>query len=181
MATMSSSLVLTPEETYILQEEGIIGVEILGKHKVSVALLSLPSSPLNSASASSTSGRSTSVRLRSFDPSTKASLDLPTDIEGIAALEYLGFARMVAGDVFERYAKRPNPQQNSDGILEYAFGELNRLKAQPSLQDIPPRQVMNTLGISNELQDALLNPRFAQLFESQTLSLLAQGQYEHEI
>jgi hypothetical protein len=166
---MSFSLALIPEETYILQEEGIIGIEILGKRKVSVALLSLPSSPPNSASASSTSSCSTSVRLRSFNPSTKASLDLPTDIEGVAALEHLGFTRKVAEDVFERYAKRPNPQQNPDGIPEYAFGELNRLKAQPSLQDIPPRQVMNTLGISNELQDALLNPRFTQLFESQTL------------
>jgi hypothetical protein len=166
---MSSSLALIPEETYILQEEGIIGVEILGKRKVSVALLSLPSSPPNSASASSTSSRSTSVRLRSFDPSTKASLDLPTDIESVAALEHLGFTRKVAGDVFEPYAKRPNPQQNPDGILEYAFGELNRLKGQQSLQDVLPSQVMNTLGISNELQDALLNPRFTQLFESQTL------------
>lgn len=100
---------------------------------------------------------------------TKASLDLPTDIESVAALEHLGLIRKVAGDVFERYAKRPNPQQNADGILEYAFGELNRLKAQLSLQDIPPRQVMNTLGISNELQNTLLNPRFTQLFESQTL------------
>jgi len=167
---MSSSLALIPEEIYILQEKGIIGVEILGKRKVSAALLSLPSSLPNSASASSTSSRSTLIRLRSFDPSsTKVSLDLPTDIESVAALEHLGFTRKVARDVFERYTKRPNPQQNPDSILEYAFGELNRLKAQPSLQDIPPRQVMNTLGISNELQDALLNPRFTQLFESQTL------------
>ena len=42
-------------------------------------------------------------------------MDLPTDIESVAALEHLGFTRKVAGDVFERYAKRPNPQQNPDG------------------------------------------------------------------
>jgi hypothetical protein len=37
--TMSSSLALIPEETYILQEEGVIGAEIMGKRKVSAALL----------------------------------------------------------------------------------------------------------------------------------------------
>jgi len=165
---MSSYLALIPEETSVLQEEGVIGVEILGKRKVSAALLGLPS-PSSSASISSTSSRLASIRLRNFDPSTEASLDLPTDIESVAALEHLGFTRKVAGDVFERYAKRPDPQQNPDSILEYAFGELNRLNAQPWLQDLPPRQAMTTIGISNELQDALLDSRFTQLFKSESL------------
>lgn len=50
----------------------------------------------------------------------------------------------------------------------YALADLGRLEFQP-LRDLPAAQAMAGLGVSAELQSALTDPRFTQLFRSQPL------------
>jgi hypothetical protein len=49
-------------------------------------------------------------------------------------------------------------------FVDYAFGRLAMLD-----EDKPPREAMTALGITEELQEALTDPKFSQLFNSQTL------------
>jgi hypothetical protein len=68
--------------------------------------------------SSSTSGSSASVRIRLFDASTKPPFDLPEEFESVASLEFIGYTRLAAGEIFARWANRPDPQQNPDSLLQ---------------------------------------------------------------
>ncbi len=68
--------------------------------------------------SSSTPGSSASVRIRLFDASTKAPFDLPEEYESVASLEVIGYTRRAAGEIFARWANRPDPQQCPDSLLE---------------------------------------------------------------
>jgi hypothetical protein len=81
----------------------------------------------------------------------------------------LGFTQQVAGDIFQRWTTRPIPNPNR--ILDYAFGDLNRLKSS-SLRDKEPKAAMDAIGIATELQNALLDPRFTRIFNCQSLLYL---------
>ncbi|KAI9832766.1 MAG: hypothetical protein M1819_003986 [Sarea resinae] len=159
MAT--SPFALDPEESRVF-----LSGPTNGKRKVSAALLSPPSSHRSSSSSSSNS--STSIRIRPFDPSTKAPFDLPEDTESVACLEFLGYTRKVAEDIFKRWTGRPDPERNPDDLIQYALSYLGRLFFQP-LKDLPATQAMTGLEISDELQAALTDPHFSQIFRSQTL------------
>jgi hypothetical protein len=50
----------------------------------------------------------------------------------------------------------------------FALGNLGRLHLE-LFNDIPATQAMRALGLSNELQTSLLDPRFSQVFQSEKL------------
>jgi hypothetical protein len=85
----------------------------------------------------------------------------------VAGLEFLGFTTEKAAEILARFESRPD-DQCPDGIFDYAQGEIARLNS-AVFRDLPPAQAMALLGISESLRDALLDPKFKQLFDSQTL------------
>jgi hypothetical protein len=92
---------------------------------------------------------------------------LPESIESVAGLEFLGFTTEKAGEILARFESQPD-DQCPDGIFDYAEGEIARLNS-AEFRDLPAAQAMALLGISESLRDALLDPKFKQLFDSQTL------------
>ncbi|KAH7408883.1 hypothetical protein BKA64DRAFT_595504 [Cadophora sp. MPI-SDFR-AT-0126] len=156
---------LSQEEIKALEDDRVLlSGPVNGKRKVSAALLTPPSTQ---GSLSSGSTSSASVRVRAFNHS-QAPFDLPESDESVAAVEWCGFTRTKAGEIYSRWLSRPNPQQNPDGLLEYMIGEINRLNMQPWNQ-APIEQAMTALGVSDELQSVLTSPVYRQIFLSETL------------
>lgn len=154
-------LTLSSEEIRGLEEEAIIlDAPQNGKQKVSAALLSPPS---NGRQIPTSSSPSASVHYRAF--ARTAPFDLPETLESAATYEFLGFTTKTADKIFARWAARPGGDKNPEGgILEYALGHIGM-----SLRNLQPAQAMSILGISEELQNVLMDPQFKKIFESETL------------
>ncbi|KAL3422114.1 hypothetical protein PVAG01_06270 [Phlyctema vagabunda] len=164
----STDVRLDREESQVLEEELIfLSKPTNGKRKVSAALLSPPSTSTSHSSIGS-SNSSAFVQIEAFDPSSVAPFYLPESAESVAALEFIGLTRRVAGDILASWVNRPNPDQNPNDLFQYVVSYLGKLHVQP-LVDLPAPQAMMELGISSELQTILLNPRFTQMFRSETL------------
>ena len=136
---------------------------VAGKRKVSTALLGPRSS--NSSSVSSSSSTSASVRTVSF---TSASFDIPIAPRSIAALEFIGFNNPTATAIYNRWESRPNPNINPDDLINYAYTNIGILRM-PYYQNYRPRQAMTMLGLTQNLQDALMDLQFTKIFWTEGL------------
>ncbi|KAL2060561.1 hypothetical protein VTL71DRAFT_9202 [Oculimacula yallundae] len=96
----------------------------------------------------------------------QASYKLPESIECVAAVEWCGFIRSKAENIYENWTTRPD--QCPDGLIDYMTAAATRLKMEP-LISLPPAEALVELGISEDLRSALLDSKHAQLFRSQTL------------
>ncbi|KAF2012744.1 hypothetical protein BU24DRAFT_395869 [Aaosphaeria arxii CBS 175.79] len=106
-----------------------------------------------------------SVRFCSYSDSKHNQwYEFPTAYESSAALEHIGFTPAAAEEIFQNYLERPSPNENPDSLLDYAYGHM----ARPRLPD-DPRQMMTVFGIRTDIQDAILDPAFEQIFETETL------------
>ena len=170
MATpLDEELKLSPEETQALEEDLVFlssnTPSTSGKRKVSGALLTPPSSQ---GRVSRSSSNSASVRFRSFSSLPDFTLDLPQSAISIAALEFIGFTAETAADIFRRFTSRPNPDNNPDDLLDYVHGHTLMLSID-SYQHCPPAQAMTQIGLTQQIQDAILDPRFSAIFGTKTL------------
>jgi hypothetical protein len=159
---------LSLEETQALEKDLVFlssNISTSGKRKVSGALLSPPSSQ---GRVSRSSSNSASVRFRSFSSSSDFTLDLPQSAFSIAALEFIGFTAETAADIFRRFTSRPNPDNNPDDLLDYVHGHTLILSTN-SYQHYPPAQAMTQIGLTQQIQDAILDPRFSAIFGTETL------------
>lgn len=182
---------LTADEVQVLERAGIFkGNPSGGKRKVSVRLLS-PSyygDASGSVSSSSSGAPSASVRLVGFvSPPSDKVFELPTDQESIAALEFMGFTQATAQDIYQRWETRP--EQYPYSFLEHAAGQFE-LRSRGDLSDTDFMTVSQNLtgisfwkimeettdkiklqmvGLKKELQDAILDPRFANIFDTEDL------------
>lgn len=178
---MVPEFTLLPEEIKLLEEQQIfLGPLENGKRKVSSSILSPPSSqgsqgvfpsPHSSSSPSNAAiaGASASIRFRNFNPSTMTTINLPESSDSIACIEYLGYTRSKAEHILR--IKQRAGEDHPDSLWDFAFGYLKYWPVwQLPIQD-SPREIMTKLGLTEELQDTLLNfdPQFRQVFESQDL------------
>ena len=82
---------------------------------------------------------------------------------------FLGFTKKTASEIFARWTVRPGCDKNLEGgSLEYAIGHIGRLST-PLLRELQPPQAISILGISEELQNILMDIQFKKIFESETL------------
>jgi hypothetical protein len=160
---------LTPEETQALEEDLVFlsstTPSTSGKRKVSGALLTPPSSR---GRVSRSSSSSVSVRFRSFNFSPDFTLDLPQSAISVAALEFIGFTTETAADIFGRFTSRPRPDINPDDLLDYIHGHTLILSTD-FYRQYPPAQAMTQIGLTQQMQDAILDPRFSTIFGTNSL------------
>jgi hypothetical protein len=160
---------LSPEETQALEEDLVFlssnTPSTSGKPKVSGALLTPPSSQ---GRVSRLSSSSASVRFRSFSSSPGFTLDLPQSAISVAALGFIGFTAETAADIFKRFTSRPNPDINPDDLLDYIHGHTLMLFT-GSYQHCLPAQAMTQIGLTQQIQDTILDPRFSVIFGTKTL------------
>jgi hypothetical protein len=170
MATLpDEEFQLSLEETQALEKDLVFLSSNIpstsGKRKVSGALLTPPSSQ---GSVSGSSSSSASVRFRSFNSSPDFTLDLPQSAISIDALEFIGFTAETATDIFKRFTSRPDPDINCYDLLDYVHGHTSILST-ASYQHYPPAQAMTQIGLTQTMQDAILDPRFSTIFGTETL------------
>ncbi|KAF7898953.1 uncharacterized protein EAF01_008166 [Botrytis porri] len=179
---MSFSLVerLTPEEFQILEQEEIIGASIDGKRKVSVGRLNQENGD-GSAPSSLSSGSIASIRVLHKTVGSLESFELPESLECVALVEYLGYTRTKAAEIFARWIIRPDQHSNPYSLQEklltfilstYALVELCNLERAP-LRDLldRPTEAMRRIGISEEMVDCMMAPEHKAIFETETLTV----------
>ena len=155
---------LESEDIALLEQERII-IQAGGKRTVSGAYLSPPSS-LSSTSLSSAGSSPVSLRLWRFtDPSPKY-INLPLEEVSVSALEWIGFNNETAEKIISHYASRPDPDQNPDELLDYVYSHV-RGKSQQ--QDRPAIETMASMGLRQDFQNALTDPRFESIQGTETL------------
>lgn len=161
---------LSQEDLSALQEDGVLlpGPQA-GKRKISASfLLTPPSSGSSSATSTISSNKSTaSVRYCDTHPHQDVP-DFPDKQESAAALEYIGLQPATAKEIFDRWQSRPDPDQNPDELLDYVYGHISRLK-QTSWQGYSDAEALQKLGVAPWLRSVLLDPRFKDIYETETL------------
>ncbi|KAF7872205.1 hypothetical protein EAF04_003130 [Stromatinia cepivora] len=167
---------LDPEEIEILESEQIISASVNGKRKVSTGLLTVPKAQasqlltLRSLGPEISDGSTTSSNpARQRLPSIK-DFELPENLECVALVEFLGYTRTKAAEIFTRWAARPDPESNPYSLKKYAITELINLERAPIREILhQPAEAMRSLGISNEMIDSMTAPEHKDLFEAETL------------
>ncbi|CAN8098057.1 unnamed protein product [Discula destructiva] len=158
----------TANELQVLEQAGIFkGTPSDGKRKVSARLLSpFDSDSYGSLSSSSSGASSASLRLKGFiSPSFDKDFELPMDQESVAALTFMGFTQTTAQEIYQRWATRPDPEQYPYSFLEHAVGQFEHRNQ----GDLSHADFMTKIGLNKEFQDAIMDPRFASIFGTETL------------
>lgn len=161
---MASSL--TPEQESALEEVRLIFKPTTsGKRKVSAALLSPP----DSAYSSGASSKSGSVRFQSFSSSSSdLTLDLPETANSIEGLEFIGFDHKTATHVFRTYDKYKSIESDDDDFFSFVHGHIIMINSS-KFAGSSERESMTNLGIRQAVQDAILDPNFTQVYNTETL------------
>ena len=163
-----ASIVFSYEETRALEEDYIFfPLTTPGKRKISGALLSPPANQ-GSGSLSSSSSSSASVRYKSFNSSTNFTLDLPQSAVSVEALEFIGFTTQTADEIFARFTSRPNPDNNHDDLIDYVYGHV-RILTTEAYQHYATAQAIAQIGLTQQVQDAITDPRFSTILGTETL------------
>jgi len=84
----------------------------------------------------------------------------------VSALEWIGFNNETAEKIISHYASRPDPDQNPDELLDYVYSHV-RGKSQQ--QDRPAIETMASMGLRQDFQNALTDPRFESIQGTETL------------
>jgi hypothetical protein len=161
--TSSQHSPLTLEEELAMKDAGYIpGPPVDGEREVSAAISTAPSSEPEIHSENSNSGSTPTMTVRMIETPAPAKTSLPDQLYSVATLEEMGFIRPVAEEIFSRWVSQD--EQDPAEFIDYAFGHLAMLD-----DDKPPRDAMTALGITEELQEALTDPKFSDMFDSETL------------
>lgn len=115
---------------------------------------------------SSSSSSSASVRTWNFQQSA-LDTEIPIEEESPAVLEYLGFERSTANEIFERFVGRPEPGQCPDGLLDYAYGQIAALGTRYYEMDI--QEAMAQVGLTEQIRSAIADPAFSDLLWTRDL------------
>ena len=95
-------------------------------------------------------------------------MDLPQSPISVAALEFIGFTAETAAEIFRRFTSRPDPNINPDDLLDYVYGHTLILNTD-RYRDYPPAQAMRQIVLTQQMQDAILDPQFSKIFGTETL------------
>ncbi|EXJ86730.1 hypothetical protein A1O3_03684 [Capronia epimyces CBS 606.96] len=94
--------------------------------------------------------------------------ELPESSHSQSALEFIGFNPSMAKTIYERWLQRPDADQNPDDLIDYVMGHILMMKSN-QYAEYSARDVMEVVGLKQDMQDALTDPRFQAIFETQTL------------
>jgi hypothetical protein len=95
-------------------------------------------------------------------------MDIPIEEESAAVLEYIGFEKSTASEIFERYAGRPDPDQCPDDLLDYACAQISLLKTK-SYRDMDMQEAMARVGLTQQIQTAIADPAFSDILWTRDL------------
>ncbi|THV52902.1 hypothetical protein BGAL_0065g00310 [Botrytis galanthina] len=97
--------------------------------------------------------------------------DLPESLESVALIEYLGYTRAKAEEIFARWCARPDPDSNPYTPKDHALVELSNLERAP-LRDLldRPAEAMRGLGIAEEMLNCMMAPEHKDMLETETLA-----------
>ncbi|KAF7933341.1 hypothetical protein EAE99_003226 [Botrytis elliptica] len=140
---------LTPEEFQILEQEKI---------------------PVRYSPSSTSSG--TSLRLCYKNSTNFVTFDLPECLESVALIEYLGYTRAKADEIFARWSARPDPDSTPNSLVDYTLSELKNLD-QPPLEEYldRPAEAMRRLGISEDTITRITDPKHKDMLEMEPLAI----------
>ncbi|KAH8711923.1 hypothetical protein GQ44DRAFT_714129 [Phaeosphaeriaceae sp. PMI808] len=161
---------LSPEDLSALQEDGVLlpGPQA-GKRKISASFLQTPPSSGSSSAASTILSTTSTASIRYYDTQPYQVVpDFPDKQESAAALEYIGLQPATAKEIFDRWQSRSDPDQNPDELLDYVYGHLSQLR-QTSWQGYSDAEALQRLGVAPWLCSVLLNSRFKDIYETETL------------
>lgn len=164
------TLLSVEDEDSLADDRILISKSSGGRRKVSAALLTPPSShagslsSISSAASSSATSLTASVRWAPLEAVNQAII-LPNHAESVAAIEFSGFTLEVAQQIYARFLARPLIHNNPDDLLDY-------MKAQAYIQDgeSPPRAAMSSMGLTHEVQNRILDDRFEQIRQTQSIT-----------
>ncbi|KAF2226652.1 hypothetical protein BDZ85DRAFT_52838 [Elsinoe ampelina] len=167
---MSANLsTLSVDDEQELENAGILLGPITGtKRKVSAAFLSPESSRSGSSSSSSSASATVSIITPPLSPDTY--ITLPSSDESIDALEYMGFTQRTAADIFTRFSDR-HQAGNRDSLLDYAVSHVAQLR---TMSNMSRSEALRRMGLRPEFRDAVLNPRFDDIFGTRGLLFWTQ-------
>ncbi|KAI4252010.1 MAG: hypothetical protein L6R42_008152 [Xanthoria sp. 1 TBL-2021] len=169
---------LTAEDENSLAEDRIVVQNLSGgKRKVSASLLIPPSSHAGSLSSnySSSSSSSATASFR-FQPLTAVNntIILPDHSESVAAIEFCGFTLDAAQQIYSRFVSRTDPN-SPDELLDYMKSETNRAKDEDELL---PRVAMSKMGLGPAIQDRIMDDRFEQIRQTQSITAWVRNTIE---
>jgi hypothetical protein len=159
---------LSPELGSALKQSAMGVVQVSKKRKVSDSLFSTPVPSIENSSTSNSSSASASISFKSKSPLSDRLVDLPSLADSEEGLEWIGFEEDAAAEIWNNYSTRPDPQQNPYDLFKHVTGHLSRINLKP-LSQSPPSVSMTTLGIKQNMQDAILDPDFSDVFRTQDL------------
>lgn len=157
----------TSEEAEALDKSDIfLGQPVNGKRTVDAATVNPPPSQGSvHASSSGSSSSTATVRREGFTSSTKT-FEFPTSLESVAALQFIGFTIQASNEIFARSITRPDADINTDDLMDYAF---THIKSKDYDVDSPPIEAMTRMGLNQQIQDAITDPKFADVYGTETL------------
>ncbi|RMZ70707.1 hypothetical protein GMOD_00000838 [Pyrenophora seminiperda CCB06] len=156
---------LTENEVTILEAQKMLFPSPdANKRKVSVALLSPPSSD---DSCSDSSSPSLSVCFRSFSTNLDRTFDLPTSGESVQGIEFMGFTHDAAVEIYRRWSNRD--PTTPDRITDYVLGYTYTLRRKES-EDKTIEAALTMAGINSELRAVFQDTRFEQVRQTQPLN-----------
>ncbi|KAJ5173710.1 uncharacterized protein N7500_001641 [Penicillium coprophilum] len=169
--------VLTPAQIRCLEEAKIFLSEphpqVSTIRKVSAAFRA----PKPSSSPSSSSTASASMSFQGYNPDVIHTFDIPIAIESREVLEYIGFVPEVSRVIYDRYRKRPDSEQNPDDLIAYVSGHLSALKLS-QYDNMSPKDALRDIGLNQEIQGAITDPEFSQIFGTESLFYWAKDTVE---
>ncbi|KAH8727707.1 hypothetical protein GQ44DRAFT_702856 [Phaeosphaeriaceae sp. PMI808] len=160
-------MAFSADEVKILEDEHVLlpSPSVLGKRKVSARFLTPPASDGSVSSSGSTA--SLSFKHYALDPNLD--LEIPLSESSPEAFEFYGFTPQVAQEIHHNYCRRPTDSPfDEDQILPWAYGQAHSLNLLP-LDSLSPDEALAHIGIKKTLRDGILDPRFCDIFETQSL------------
>jgi hypothetical protein len=110
----------------------------------------------------------------SFRPSTQvpSNIDLPDTANSISGLEFIGFDHKTATHIFNTYNGYKEPfssvEASNYDFFSFIHGHIIHINS-ARFDILSDREKMTKLGIRKEVQDAILDERFMNVFGTQTL------------
>lgn len=97
--------------------------------------------------------------------------------ESVEVLEYIGFVPDAARLIYDRYCGRPSPSENPDDLMAYVIAHLTSLSRR-QYDTMSRQEALADVGLTHQIQEAITDPSFSEIFGTQTLSYWAQDTVE---
>ncbi|THZ62651.1 hypothetical protein D6C86_03583 [Aureobasidium pullulans] len=97
-----------------------------------------------------------------------ASLDLPEIANSTEGLEFIGFDPKFAAHIFRTYDKYKAVESDPDEFFTFVHGHIIQITS-AAFSGPSERSSMTKIGICQEVQDAILDPAFVDIYNTETL------------